>query len=1291
MSSSRTRTADKPRDQRDPKGASDRKKALLQRKTAGHTAEPAASIRQAHALAPPPTDDYRGRLGPVNRLGFGAQQHAYAAALQQTRGNRYVQRLMNPSAADEGGDRRVDHPVIPEGSGRPLEAPLRSDMAQRFGTSLDHVRLHTDAGADEASRALGARAFTKDQDIYFGRGEYRPASTRGRRLLAHELAHTIQQRGLPPATQKAMDIAPPDDPGERQAELAAEAVVRGDRAGSIQPLGRDARPPTRSPVIQRSPADSAPSDANGPAATAGDFIVGLGDLTIKQDELLKAKTKGRYRKDLAGMTLPGLKLKTIELSINRSSGSVTKGHVAAALDIPFVKPVGRKDVRFLIDKKGQASFSAKARLDVPALNDPQIELGLKEGEIHAEASLSAEKIKYKGLSKLKIPRADVTVGVAKGRLYGHGQVSLAYEGLADGQFGIDFKDGAPIGKGQLELTPSYLKGVKAGLQIAEGKLSGDVSIPAAKLSPSVPGLKITGGLVTAGMLDGRLSGKGENIVFAYQGLGTGSLGFSIARDHLDGRGALELQIPGLQPVNGTLKYVGGRLSGSATITADKFPKGLPIKGGSITVGVDADASVSGKGSLGVDLLGVGHGHLKLGYEKGVLDLGAEVMLTRIPGLEAGRVLIGLKDGKLEGEGEVGIAPKQIPGLTGNLLVVYRDDRFSGKAKIGYAKDKFSGEVELLLNQDEKGKLAISGSGEVTARLTDWLTGNVHIDVLPDATTKIAGQLKADDIELFPAKKADRELFNISQNIPLWAILVAVIRIRGGVRAGVGPGMLRGITAEGQFSTGQGDEPSFRVTGELFIPAYAEAYVAFGAGLGLDVVIGSLTGGIEAVGTAGIYGAVSVIPEIAYEGGNYSISGLATMAAGAKLKLGLQAWAEVEALWITVWSNTWQLAEWVWDVGPELAMQAQMKYVFGRPEPPTFDFKTSDIDANRLIQDAMPKDGPKGSGAREALQNRAEWKGRLKQQRKDASKIPAELAQKQQKAPRPKALPPKPARTKPPMDLNVKDAAKAKALALKQLKQKGAPAKGKALDKAHEEKWRKGMAALEQLRQKAQSDPEDSKEIKNHLQQIKSKYGFRRLTYASEGDQWIVSASMSPAKKVSVNMDPMEKLRKEIEGKTGTYSELRAIGKSGDHITPDHEPQHALMNYVRSDVKFRGQRLFKNTSMDDYSHSGGISMNIEQSRHYQTRTYGGGGSASKAQAASTITNKLAGMPATATEKDARKEVGKIVRAELKKDHDVVRDIYNNANGIDSTVKSRALAGIGRVKSLNRANYFKAFRE
>jgi hypothetical protein len=1083
--------------------------------------EPAAARRDVGSLkdggaglaSDPPSERHRLLLIQLSAPGRSAEKADFLRTLQRSHGNQYVQRLVGSVAPDVG--------IAKAGAGQPLDKPVRDQMERSFGESFANVRVHTDRAAGDAARGIGACAFATGQDVFFAEGTFRPETPQGKGLLAHELAHTIQQRGTRPGTQAVSEIVAPNDPLEQQAERASADVMRGARPGPISTLSRSPFLRSAAPIIQRQPAGKTPPPPTPTGADgSGYFVIGLGNLKIKQEEIEAAKSKGKYTKDLSAMSLPGLNLKNLTLDLNRSTGEIKQGRVATQPAIPFVKFPGKAGPVIEIDKDGKASLDVKAHLDIPALNNPKLDVTLKQGEISAEVTLAADKLKPAGIPKLKMPQASVTVGIAGGKLYGSGQVGLEYEGLATGDFSVSFKDGAPSAKGAVDLTPDYLKGTKATLAIDEqGKLRGDLTVPAAKLSPPIPGLKITDGTVSLGMENGKLSGKGENVTFSYKSLGDGVLNFLIKQDHLEGSGSLNLSVPGLQPIKGDIRYAGGRLSGKATITADKFPKALPVKSGTIVVALGEKGDVSGRGAVVIDLFGVGRGELKFGYEKGVTDLSAEVLLQKIPGLESGRIFVGLKGDKFEGEGEIGIAPKQIPGLTGNLLVAYKDNRFSGKTKIGYARDKFGGWVVVLLVQDEKGKMAISGSGELTARLTDWLTGTVHIDVLPDATTKIAGQLKAADVELFPEKKADRELFSISRNIPLWAILVAVIRLRGGVRAGVGPGRLRGITAEGEFSTAPGAEPSFSITGELFIPAYAEAYVAFGAGLGLDVLIGSLTGGIEAVGTAGIYGAVSVIPVIEYANGNFSITGTATMAAGAKLKLGLQAWAEVEAFWITVWENTWQLAEWVWDVGPELAMQAQMKYVFGRPEPPTFDFKTSDIDASRLIQDAMPKDGPKGSGARDALKNRAEWKGKLKEARQDASKLPPALAEKSAKAPVPKALPPKPAKKAPPADLKSKDPAKVKDKALKELKDKGGPTKSKALDKAHQERFDKGMAALDRLAEAAKDDPEDSKEIAEHLAGIKRTYGFTSLTHTKDGDDWLVEAEMSPKKTKKVNAKP----------------------------------------------------------------------------------------------------------------------------------------------------------------------------
>lgn len=77
--------------------------------------------------------------------------------------------------------------------GRPLEGATRQFMESRFATRFPHVRVHDDGQAASFSQQLGARAFTWQNHIFFDRGEFSPDRPRGRRLIAHELSHVIQQ------------------------------------------------------------------------------------------------------------------------------------------------------------------------------------------------------------------------------------------------------------------------------------------------------------------------------------------------------------------------------------------------------------------------------------------------------------------------------------------------------------------------------------------------------------------------------------------------------------------------------------------------------------------------------------------------------------------------------------------------------------------------------------------------------------------------------------------------------------------------------------------------------------------------------------------------------------------------------------------------------------------------------------------------------------------------------------------------------------------------------------------
>lgn len=94
------------------------------------------------------------------------------------------------------------------GGGRSLDRAVRTDLEARFGRSFERVRIHDGAAAAASARSIDARAYTFGSDIVFGAGEFAPATTAGRLLLAHELTHVVQQGGaagpgVPPTTESS--------------------------------------------------------------------------------------------------------------------------------------------------------------------------------------------------------------------------------------------------------------------------------------------------------------------------------------------------------------------------------------------------------------------------------------------------------------------------------------------------------------------------------------------------------------------------------------------------------------------------------------------------------------------------------------------------------------------------------------------------------------------------------------------------------------------------------------------------------------------------------------------------------------------------------------------------------------------------------------------------------------------------------------------------------------------------------------------------------------------------------
>src|SRR4051812_582245 len=100
---------------------------------------------------------------------------------------------MSSSARTAQGPIVADAPPSPLAAGKPLAPGVRHAMESRLGHSFAHVRVHADGQAAAAAREVGARAFAVGGDIVFGAGQFSAGTPKGRALLAHELAHVVQQ------------------------------------------------------------------------------------------------------------------------------------------------------------------------------------------------------------------------------------------------------------------------------------------------------------------------------------------------------------------------------------------------------------------------------------------------------------------------------------------------------------------------------------------------------------------------------------------------------------------------------------------------------------------------------------------------------------------------------------------------------------------------------------------------------------------------------------------------------------------------------------------------------------------------------------------------------------------------------------------------------------------------------------------------------------------------------------------------------------------------------------------
>ena len=170
----------------------------------------------------------------------------------------------------------IVHEVL-RSPGQPLDSDTLAFFESRFGRDLSGVRVHTDSRAAESARAVHALGYTVGQHIAFAAGQYEPGSESGRRLLAHELAHTAQQQNVA-RDSGSIAVAPAAGPDEQIADRMAGDALDGSL--------------TEPPGLASHQAGAGRSPASVARASSGLELQRQAQVTCSVDAVKIARAKG---------------------------------------------------------------------------------------------------------------------------------------------------------------------------------------------------------------------------------------------------------------------------------------------------------------------------------------------------------------------------------------------------------------------------------------------------------------------------------------------------------------------------------------------------------------------------------------------------------------------------------------------------------------------------------------------------------------------------------------------------------------------------------------------------------------------------------------------------------------------------------------------------------------------------------------------------------------------------------------------------------------------------------------
>ncbi|TDG29782.1 DUF4157 domain-containing protein, partial [Paracraurococcus ruber] len=620
----------------------------------------------------------------------------------------------------------------------------------------------------------------------------------------------------------------------------------------------------------------------------------------------------------------------LSLPYDKAKGAVTQLDALSlagfqATSLTYASPGGGEFKGRILPRKGSAVTPKE--LTIPVAPMP----GLRNAAVLDTKRIPAIQTEVPGASPFTL----TTIEFRAAALYARGEIKPTLPLLANTMLAAEF-DGGEL-RLEAELSPGELS------------IPGPVRITNSSLA-IIAG---TDGIGARGSLALEIDRVGRGVLEA----SAGTVGVALS-------GSFEFDTSLFSQASLKAWYKAGEFGADGTLSiAEGKIKG--IKAATIKAHYDKDR-LSAEGEVTPSIPAVKDGKLKVEHaaETG-LSIAGDLTLGTIPGFSGGTLKAALaQKGEAWSVKAAGSLTPAIPGIAGEVAAQYEDGGFLARGTLGFAKGMLSGTATIGASNQAVGpdgvpagpptdRLTLFGGGSATLRLAPWLQATAGLTFHPDGQVAVDGSIGLPAaIDLFEAKRLDKDLFKIGLDIPILGFAVAGQRvgifanITGGaqVGAGIGPGQLTDLSLSVHYNPAREEETEVKGTAHLTVPADAGLRVFVRAGIGAGLPLISVQGGLEAGGRLGLEGALRAGVDIDWRPGKgLAIEAAAELFAEPKLRFDLSGFALVEAdLFVTsieLYKKTWALAALEMGSGLRLGVKFPLRYEEGKP----FSLALSDVE------------------------------------------------------------------------------------------------------------------------------------------------------------------------------------------------------------------------------------------------------------------------------------------------------------------------------------------------------------